>query len=157
MPATSENGQYLATGSPILASAFVSGPGVNGFKALPSSPGRSVQFRAGMAVIRDERDLIACLRDVTVQVVVERDYVDWIAKAMNECGTVHPPQGELTLPAGFYVVLNAGEWELRMEGAEPEQREPAAVIELPDMDPDAAPLPEGVQPGAWLPPRGKRK
>jgi hypothetical protein len=108
MPATSESGQYIATGTPPLATAYISGPGVNVYKAIPSSPGRAVQFRAGVATIRDERDLIACLRDASVQVIVAPEYVEWIADRMNECGTAHPPQGELTLPAGWEVTGEPG-------------------------------------------------
>lgn len=110
MPATSESGQFISTGAPSIASAFISGPGVNVYKAIPSSPGRTVQFRAGMAVIRDVRDLIACLRDPSVQVIVDREYVEWIADRMNECGTAQPPQGELTLPAGWEVIGDPGEY-----------------------------------------------
>ena len=141
MPATSENGQYVVGGTPAIANAFISGPGVNVFKAIPSSPGRSVQFRAGTAVIRDERDLIACLRDPAVDVVVERDYVDWIAGAMNRGGLKELEQARVRLPESFYLTLNAGQWELRRE------------MELPDID--AVPLPEGVESGAWHTPKKK--
>jgi hypothetical protein len=75
-----------------------------------------VDFRANLAAVRDERDLIACLRHPGVQVDVVPEYVDWIAGVMNQCGTAQPPKALVRLPAGFSVVGEPGSYEVAVEG-----------------------------------------
>jgi hypothetical protein len=138
--------------APILASAFLIDGG-NSFRAIPSSPGRRVEFRANLATIRDERDLIACLRHPGVQVDVEADYVGWIAEKMNACGTAQPPQGEVHLPEGFRVMGEPGQYAVlefipTNESGTEGVIEP--VIELPD-------LPEALSGGVWNPPSNSPK
>ena len=133
--------------SPIIANAYLIDGG-NCFRAIPSSPGRRVEFRANTAAIRDERDLIACLRHPGVQVDVQEDYVGWIAEKMNACGTGvgKEPTGEVHLPKGFSITGEPGQYEV----VEPAQYGGAMLIEVPD--PNEIPLPDGLGGEVWNPP-----
>lgn len=55
--------------------------------SLPSTPGRTVRFLQGHAVIKDGRDLVALMRRQDVKLVMTPYSMSWLEEWMTQAGT----------------------------------------------------------------------
>jgi hypothetical protein len=87
--------------------------------ALPSTPGRTVRFLQGHAVIKDGRDLVAMMRRPDVKIHMTPYSMSWLETWMAEAG--ERVAAEIRIPDDHPVRAQGWEPPDGADGAEPDQ------------------------------------
>lgn len=144
-------------GMPLIARAWSRPP--RSF-ALPTTPGRRVEFHGGEAYVYSELDMPFLLRREDLVIEPDPRYLDWLPDWLSKCGERTPPLATLQLPEGYsvgddYTLLRpddaggAEEATATSSSSAPRRR----AKKEPEPEPEPVAADDLLQPvGSWTPP-----
>lgn len=111
--------------NPLIALAFTR---PNRSIALPTTPGRKLDFRGGCAHVFDERDLHVLLQRDDIIIDFQQEWAERVPGYLNDLGELKTPRADIRLPDGQQL---AGQWpDWHIAGRAP-------VVEEPVVEPAA--------------------